>query len=50
MSSKSKTQLSLQDKRKIIETIEAREKVGAKPNFTQILREIKTLIEQQLKK
>ena len=42
MSSKIKTQLSLQDKRKIIETIEAREKVGAKPNFTQIARNFNT--------
>ena len=33
MSSKSKTQLSLQDKKKIIQIIEAREKVGGKPKF-----------------
>ena len=42
MPSKRNTQLSLQDKRKIIETIEAREKVGAKPNFTQIARDFNT--------
>ena len=42
MSSKSKTQLSLQDKKKIIQIIEAREKVGGKPNFTQIARDFNT--------
>ena len=49
MSSKSKTQLSLQDKREIIETIEAREKVGAN-QILRKLREILTLTEQQLEK
>ena len=42
MSSNSKTQLTLQDKQKIIGIIEAREKVGAKPDFTQIGMEFKT--------
>ena len=42
MSSKSKTQLRLQDKKKIIQIIEAREKVGGKPNFTQIARDFNT--------
>ena len=42
ISSNSKTQLTLQDKQKIIGIIEAREKVGAKPNFTQIGMEFKT--------
>ena len=44
MSSKSKTQLSLQDKKNIIDII-----VGGKPNFTQIARDFNlTHTEQQL--
>ena len=42
MSSKRKTQLSLQDKNKIIEIIEAREIVRGKLNFTQIARDFNT--------
>ena len=51
MSSKSKTQLSLQDKKNIIDIFEAREKVWGKPNFTQIARDFNlTHTEQQLEK
>ena len=42
MSSNSKIQLTLQDKKKIIDIIEARERVGAKPNFTQVAKEFNT--------